>query len=74
MLLFSDGVPDAVNMFDEVYGNRRLAQLFTQKAHLPANDLAQAIAGGVAQWSQGAAAFDDITLLVVEVEGSKDEQ
>ncbi len=74
LLLFSDGVPDAVNRFDEAYGNRRLVRLFTRVAHLPANDLAQAIAGGVAQWSQGAAAFDDITLLVVEVKGSKDEQ
>jgi sigma-B regulation protein RsbU (phosphoserine phosphatase) len=74
LLLFSDGVPDAVNMCDEAYGNRRLVQLFTQEAHLPADDLVQAIAGGVEQWSQGAATFDDLTLLVVEVEGSKDEQ
>jgi serine phosphatase RsbU (regulator of sigma subunit) len=74
LLLFSDGVPDAVNRSDEAYGNRRLVQLFTQAAHLPANDLAQAIADRVKHWSQGAPAFDDLTLLVVEVEGSKDEQ
>ena len=74
LLLFSDGIPDAVNRFDEPYGNHRLVQSFTRAAHLPANDLVLAIADTVAQWSQGAATFDDLTLLVVEVEGSKDEQ
>ncbi len=39
LLLFSDGVPDAVNQFDEAYGNRRLVQAFTKAAALPANDL-----------------------------------
>ncbi len=74
LLLFSDGVPDAVNSLDEAYGNRRLVQAFTQASHLSANELAHAVAGSVAKWSQGVPAFDDITLLVVEVEASKDDQ
>jgi serine phosphatase RsbU (regulator of sigma subunit) len=70
LLLFSDGVPDAINQRDEPYGNRRLVQALNRAAHLPANDLAQAIVNSVADWSQGASAFDDLTLLVMEVEGT----
>lgn len=69
LLLFSDGVPDAVNDGDEAFGNRRLVQLFTKVAHLHVADLVQEIAGGVAKWSQGIDAFDDLTLLALEVEG-----
>jgi serine phosphatase RsbU (regulator of sigma subunit) len=70
LLLFSDGVPDAINQRDEPYGNRRLVQALNRAAHLPANDLAQAIVNSVADWSQGVPAFDDLTLLVMEVEGT----
>jgi sigma-B regulation protein RsbU (phosphoserine phosphatase) len=71
LLLFSDGVPDAINQHDEAYGNRRLVQAFAQAAHLPANDLVQAIVDSVNNWSQGTAAFDDLTLLLVEVVGTE---
>lgn len=72
LLLFSDGVPDAVNQNDEAYGNRRLVQAFTKAANLSAQELTLAVASSVADWSQGVAAFDDLTLLIVEVEESQD--
>ncbi len=71
LLLFSDGVPDAINQHDEAYGNSRLVQAFARAAHLPANDLVQAIVDSVNNWSQGTAAFDDLTLLLVEVVGTE---
>lgn len=74
LLLFSDGVPDAVNSFNAAFGNKRLVQSFSQAANLPAHDLVLAVADSVSQWSQGVASFDDITLLVVEVEESQGEQ
>ena len=74
LLLFSDGVPDAVNHDDEPFGNRRLVASFTQAAHLPADDCVLYVADAVAQWTQGVAAFDDLTLLVVEVEEQLDER
>ena len=70
LLLFSDGVPDAINQHDEAYGNRRLVQAFTRAAHLPANELTKAIVDSVSDWAQGTEAFDDLTLLVIEVEGA----
>lgn len=66
LVLFSDGVPDAVNPNDERYGHERLAALLVEGGRLPAAALVRHIAGDVAQWSQAAPAFDDLTLLVVE--------
>ncbi len=74
LLMFSDGVPDAINEFNEAYGNQRLVHSFTQAANLPAQECVQAVADSVGRWSQGVAAFDDLTLLVLEVEGDRDEQ
>lgn len=74
LLLFSDGVPDAVNEEDQPFGSRRLVESFAQAAHLPAKECLQEVAASVARWTRGVPTFDDITLLVVEVEGSQDER
>ena len=66
LALFSDGVTDAVNLNDERYGHERLAAVLVEGGRLEAAALVRHIAGDVAQWSQAAPAFDDLTLVVVE--------
>ena len=66
LVLFSDGVTDAVNLNDERYGHERLAAVLVEGGRLEAAALVRHIAGDVAQWSQAAPAFDDLTLVVVE--------
>lgn len=67
LLIFSDGVPDAVNPREEPFGYQRLNALLAEYGRLPAADLAHEIVNGVACWRQGAPAFDDLALLVTEV-------
>ncbi|MDX1414104.1 MAG: SpoIIE family protein phosphatase [Candidatus Promineifilaceae bacterium] len=67
LVMFSDGVPDAVNKKDEAYGNARLVETINRYADMHADELAQSIVDDVNQWSEGAAQFDDLTLLVLEV-------
>ncbi|HIP71934.1 MAG TPA: cyclic nucleotide-binding domain-containing protein [Anaerolineae bacterium] len=67
LILFSDGVPDAFNMAEEQYGNERLIQAVERGGHLPAAKLVHHLADDVAYWQQDAPAFDDLTLLVLEV-------
>lgn len=67
LLLFSDGLPDAVNNEDIAYGNKRLVKALSQAASLPANGLTEYIVSDVANWTSGADAFDDLTLLAIEV-------
>ena len=71
LLMFSDGVPDAVNQQDEAYGNDRLVQAISRSSYLHADELAQFIKEDVALWSDGAAQFDDLTLLILEVGSSE---
>lgn len=67
LLLFSDGVPDAVNPQDVAYGKNHLISAIQRSSHLNAEDLVKYITADIDLWSDGAASFDDITLLVVEV-------
>jgi len=66
LVMFSDGVPDAVNPAGDPFGNERLQAVLRQHGRAPAPVLAQQIADATAAWSQGAAAFDDLTLLILE--------
>lgn len=66
LVLFSDGVPDAINPHEEPYGGPRLTEVIVSGGHLPAGQLITHIAQDVIRWRQDAPAFDDLTLLVVE--------
>jgi serine phosphatase RsbU (regulator of sigma subunit) len=67
LVLFSDGVPDATNLAEEQYGTSRLARVVEAGGELTAVPLINHIAQDVNQWRQNAPAFDDLTLLVMEV-------
>lgn len=66
LILFSDGVPDAINPAEEQYGGERLTAVVAAAGHLPAAGLAAHIAQELTRWMQDAPPFDDLTLLVVE--------
>jgi sigma-B regulation protein RsbU (phosphoserine phosphatase) len=66
LILYSDGVTDAVNLYGKRYGSARLQQLLQNEGHLSADALRDRIAADVARFCQTAPAFDDLTLLVVE--------
>lgn len=66
LVLYSDGVTDAVNPADERYGVDRLQRVVQKNGDLPAAALQEYIAADVARFCQDAPAFDDLTLLVVE--------
>lgn len=67
LLVFSDGVPDAVNQKDVAYGNSRLVQAIRRSSHLDAAELVKFITHDINLWSDGAASFDDLTILALEV-------
>jgi serine phosphatase RsbU (regulator of sigma subunit) len=67
LLIFSDGVPDASNMNGEQYGYGRLHQFLEANQSLSVDELVSKLAYDVAYWSGNAPAFDDLTLLALEV-------
>ncbi len=65
LVLFSDGVVEAVNQAGEEFGEDRLAGLVRNNARRPAAELQQAILGALREFSRDSEQQDDITLLVV---------
>jgi sigma-B regulation protein RsbU (phosphoserine phosphatase) len=64
LVLYSDGVTEAVNPADEDFGEQRLAELVASLKDRPAKEIVEAIHTAVAQFTQGAPPADDITVVV----------
>jgi serine phosphatase RsbU (regulator of sigma subunit) len=79
LVIFSDGLTDAVNVRGEEFGDDRLVEYCRQigraaeaprvQAPMEASDIAEVLTRAVAQWSAGVEQFDDTTLVVVAVAG-----
>ncbi|MGW8319838.1 MAG: PP2C family protein-serine/threonine phosphatase [Candidatus Promineifilaceae bacterium] len=69
LLMFSDGAPDATNEEGLQFGHDRLLAFMERNKTLPAEVLVAQLAQEVARWRGDAPAFDDLTLLAVEVIG-----
>lgn len=66
LVVFSDGVPDAVDEQGQQYGYDRMRQYLSENHELPVKFLVDGLASDVAQWRGAAPAFDDLTLLALE--------
>jgi sigma-B regulation protein RsbU (phosphoserine phosphatase) len=67
VVLYTDGVTEALNTSNELYGEERLRAFIVANPGLPAAVLVQAIFDDVVRFSEGEPQADDITLLVVRV-------
>jgi sigma-B regulation protein RsbU (phosphoserine phosphatase) len=71
LLLFTDGIPEALSPAGEPFGDERLQDLLASHANLSAEGIAAALLARVAEWTGRDAGFeDDLTLVVAGVEGS----
>jgi len=64
LVLFSDGVTEAVNPSDEDFGEQRLADLVASMKGRSALEIMEAVHTEVARFTQGAPPADDITVVV----------
>ena len=65
LVLFSDGVPEAQNIFDEEFGEDRLVEVLREAAAEPAEVVIDRLMMAIDAFVGGAPQFDDITLLVL---------
>ena len=65
-VLFTDGVTEAIESHNQMYGEDRLAEVVRAHAHESAQDILEAVFSGVGEFAEGQPQFDDITLLVVK--------
>jgi len=69
LIIFSDGVPDSTNRRGQMYGYDRLHRFLGSNGKMSANELIHKLARDISSWSGASAAFDDLTLLALEVVG-----
>jgi sigma-B regulation protein RsbU (phosphoserine phosphatase) len=69
IVMFSDGVPDAINFAEESYGEDRLINLLSRYRSASADQVCMAIFKDVFAYRGTASAFDDITVLVARCDG-----
>ena len=67
LIVFSDGVPEALNPADEEFGEDRLKDLLRAVSALPVEEMAARVAREMRDWIQDAAQYDDLTFLLVKV-------
>lgn len=68
LVVFTDGVTEALNPNEEEFGEERLKQLLRQVVPLPVNEISARISLELKNWIQDAEQFDDLTFLVVKVQ------
>jgi serine phosphatase RsbU (regulator of sigma subunit) len=72
VVLFSDGVTEAMALDGELFGTARLSETLTVKQPHELADLQKAILDAIANFTRGASQHDDITLLLVRYLGPRE--
>jgi serine phosphatase RsbU (regulator of sigma subunit)/putative methionine-R-sulfoxide reductase with GAF domain len=66
LLMYTDGVTDAINTSEEEFGAERLADLVACNAHLAPDALIDEIARAVTDFAGEGAHFDDLTMIALK--------
>ena len=66
LVQFSDGLPEAPNLSDDLYDYERMKTLVENSCHLPAQEIINTLIKSVDEWMQGRPNPDDITLVVTK--------
>lgn len=69
LVLYTDGVTEAVNGNDQAFGRERLASLVRIIDHLPAREVVNQIRQGLEEFSEGRPFVDDTTFVVCRITG-----
>ncbi len=65
LVLFSDGVTEAMNPAEEMFGTARLREALSGQEEVPLEQLQKSVLGSIERFTRGADQADDITLLIV---------
>lgn len=71
MILYTDGVTEAINSDVEQYGMKRLCAIAQRYRHLSAQGIIEKILEDISQFTVDQAQFDDITMIIAKAEEDK---
>ena len=67
-LLFTDGISEAMNARDDLFGESRLGRLVETHAHLPSEELRERVLRDIAAFVGDAPQHDDMTMILLKVD------
>ena len=67
ILLSTDGIWEARNSQDEMFGKQAIYRIIRQNSHAGAAKIQDAILAELKQFQQGVEAADDITLVIIKI-------
>jgi sigma-B regulation protein RsbU (phosphoserine phosphatase) len=70
LVLYTDGITEAINEAKEEFGQKRLIEVVKQNAGLPARDLAGMVKNEVFAFAKGQPQHDDFTLVILKTKYS----
>ncbi len=68
LLLFTDGITEAMNVESDLFGEERLAKLVGEHGHLPPEELRERILREIDAFVAGAPQHDDMTMILLKVD------
>lgn len=71
LFLYTDGVPEATNVDNKLYGEERLLTFMNQNCNVKATDLLPALKANIDEFVGEAPQFDDITMLMFDYKPQK---
>jgi serine phosphatase RsbU (regulator of sigma subunit) len=69
LVLYTDGITEAANAEDEMFGEERLEALLTEHRHASAREIEERVYSGIRDFVGTAAQSDDLTMVVVKLVG-----
>ena len=74
LFLYTDGVSEATNAENELYGEERLIAFMNRSAELSARDILPALKKNIDEFVGEAPQFDDITMFILDYKDAKGEE
>lgn len=74
IFVYTDGVPEATNQKDELFGTDRMLASLNQHSEASLQDVLPQLQDDIDIFAEGAMQFDDITMLVFDYRGESGEQ
>lgn len=66
LILYTDGIPDAINQEEQDFGMSRLEDIVKEHCSQTGEEIRQAIIAAIAEFTSPAEPFDDITLMIIK--------
>lgn len=72
LFLYTDGVTEATDAYDELYGEDRLKKILNSREFKDMDDLCKAVKADVDEFVDAAPQFDDITMVAFKYNGPRE--